>query len=181
MLHLKIADNVHVQVKKHRQAKRFKITVKQNGEISATLPFLMPYCIGKSLVYQHKPWILKQVKKINFKPLNNFNEKEGRQKAKIIIPELVNYYTALYKTNYNKITLKNIKTRWGSCSTKRNLNFNWRIILAPEKVLQYVIIHEVCHLVEMNHSRNFWQLVSQACPDYKTQRTWLRKNGYTLY
>lgn len=85
-----------------------------------------------------------------------------------------------YNFNYNNVVLKDTISRWGSCSSKGNLNFNWRLILAPEEILKYVVIHETAHLEELNHSSRFWALVSRRCPDFETHRMWLKKNGTTL-
>lgn len=80
----------------------------------------------------------------------------------------------------NRITIRNQKTRWGSCSSKGNLNFNWRLLMAPIEVLDYVVVHELCHLAYLNHSRQFWQLVGQILPDYENRREWLKSNGILL-
>lgn len=79
------------------------------------------------------------------------------------------------------VTVRDTRTRWGSCSTQGRLNFSWRLILAPETVLDYVVAHEVAHLVEMNHSRRFWALVGQLCPDVAGPRAWLKANGTQLH
>ncbi len=75
---------------------------------------------------------------------------------------------------YNRLTVRGAKTRWGSCSQKGNLNFNWKLMMAPEPVIDYVIIHELAHLKEMNHSKNFWKLVAEHCPKWRNHRKWLR-------
>jgi predicted metal-dependent hydrolase len=81
--------------------------------------------------------------------------------------------------NYNRISIRSQKSRWGSCSHKKNLNFNWRLIMLPEPVLDYVVIHELCHLQEMNHSKKFWGLVGYYCPEWKKYRKWLyQHNSY---
>ena len=82
---------------------------------------------------------------------------------------------------YNQFRIKEQKTRWGSCSKRNNLNFNWKIIMAPEKVIDYVIIHELCHLVHFNHSKEFWNLLAFYMPDYKEQAEWLKNNGISLH
>ena len=82
--------------------------------------------------------------------------------------------------NYVKLTVRGQKTRWGSCTRERALSFNWRLLLAPEAVLDYVVWHEVCHLAVMDHSPKFWGLVAHHCPDYKQHAAWLRRNGATL-
>ncbi|MDQ7072857.1 MAG: SprT family zinc-dependent metalloprotease [Gammaproteobacteria bacterium] len=85
--------------------------------------------------------------------------------------------TGLYPTS---ITIKTYKARWGSCSNKGEINFNWQLILAPQAVVDYVIFHELCHLRHPNHSADFWSLVLHFCPDYKLHRQWLKNNGYLL-
>ena len=90
------------------------------------------------------------------------------------------YYAQLLGVTYATISIRDQKTRWGSCSSKGNLSFSWRLILAPPKVLDYVVVHELCHRKEMNHSPRFWVLVESMIPDYKTHRKWLKENGEKL-
>lgn len=90
------------------------------------------------------------------------------------------YYKHIIGVSYNNVRIKEQKTRWGSCSRKGNLNFNWKIVMAPPKVMDYVIIHELCHIKHMDHSKQFWGLVQQYMPEYKEARSWLRENGINL-
>ncbi len=83
-------------------------------------------------------------------------------------------------TSYSKLTIRGQRTRWASCSRTGAMSFNWRLLLGPEPVLDYVIWHEVCHLEVMDHSPRFWALLSRRCPDYRDHVRWLRKNGATL-
>lgn len=83
--------------------------------------------------------------------------------------------------SFNGIRIKDTKTRWGSCSSKGNLNFNFRLVMAPQEVMDYIIIHELCHLRHMNHSKDFWNAVAQYMPDYEVYKEWLNKNGMRLY
>jgi len=85
-----------------------------------------------------------------------------------------------YNFSYNKIRITNARTRWGSCSSRKNLNLSWRLIMAPEVVLDYVILHELSHLREQNHGKEFWFLVEKMCPSYKEQKRWLKNNGCIL-
>ncbi len=107
-------------------------------------------------------------------------EKFYRQKAEEVIHDRLQYFNEFYDFTYYKVTLRNQKTRWGSCSSKGNLNFNWRLIMAPIEVIDYVVVHELCHLKEMNHSHLFWAEVEKAIPDHKKWRKWLRENAYLL-
>lgn len=103
-----------------------------------------------------------------------------RKKAEEVIHDRLQFFNEHYDFKYNRVTLRNQKSRWGSCSRLNNLNFNWRLIMAPIEVIDYVIVHEMCHLKEMNHSPRYWRLVAETIPDYKEVRKWLRKNHYLL-
>jgi predicted metal-dependent hydrolase len=87
----------------------------------------------------------------------------------------------LLQVKFRKISIKDTKTRWGSCTRDGNLSFSWRLVFAPEFVVRYLIVHELCHLLEMNHSQRFWKLVGGLCPDYKRANTWLKVNGSVLH
>lgn len=112
----------------------------------------------------------------------NLLEQWFRYEARIRIMERVQYYTARYGFGkpVSRIFIKDQKSRWGSCSSKCNLNFNYRLIMAPDEVLDYVVVHELCHLLHMNHSSAFWDAVERILPDYQRSREWLRKNGSKL-
>jgi predicted metal-dependent hydrolase len=103
-----------------------------------------------------------------------------RRRAHILIPDRLIAANQAFGFQYGRVTIKEQKSRWGSCSRAGNLNFNWRLLMAPLPVLDYVLIHELAHLQELNHAPAFWQLVASACPDYQVQRRWLREYGYTL-
>ncbi len=100
--------------------------------------------------------------------------------GKRIITEKVNHFTKLLNVSYNRIVLKKVSSIWGSCSHKNNLNFNRKLIMAPHKVVDYVVIHEVCHLVHHHHRKSFWDLVRSIDPEYKDHVRWLKKNQYLL-
>jgi predicted metal-dependent hydrolase len=103
-----------------------------------------------------------------------------RQEAKSKLTEASRYYADKLGVNYNGISIGDMKSRWGSCSSKGLLRYNWRLVMAPTKVMAYVAAHEVCHLLEMNHSDRFWAHVQSCMPDYKTRRKWLKTDGQNL-
>ena len=98
---------------------------------------------------------------------------DTKKKLSLMIPK----YSLSMGVNPNRITIRNQRTRWGSCSSKGNLNFNCLLSLVPERVMEYVVVHELAHLIEMNHSKRFWKIVEEIIPDYKEQKRWLKENG----
>ena len=96
------------------------------------------------------------------------------QIAREQVENRVKFFSTQHNFQFNRISIKNQRSRWGSCSTKKNLNFNWKLILTPSLCLDYVVVHELCHLKQMNHSANFWGLVKDIMPDYKIHRRRLK-------
>lgn len=103
-----------------------------------------------------------------------------KKQAKKVLMERTEVYSKLINVNPLKVTIKSQKTLWGSCSSKRNINYNYKIIMAPIEVVDYIVVHELCHLVHMNHSRQYWNVVQSILPDYKIRRQWLKDNGFKL-
>lgn len=104
-----------------------------------------------------------------------------KAEAKRILTDRAHHHAKALDRTPARITIRDTRSRWGSCSSNGNLSFSWRLILAPASVLDYVAAHEVAHLVEMNHSPRFWRLVERLVPDYKRHRAWLKRNGGTLH
>jgi predicted metal-dependent hydrolase len=103
-----------------------------------------------------------------------------RKKAEEAIRDRLDHFNQHYGFTFRRVAFKDLKSRWGSCSRAGNLNFNWRLVMAPIEVIDSVVVHELCHLKEMNHSHQFWALVEQTIPDYKQYRKWLSENQFML-
>lgn len=166
------------------------ISVQPGGEIIIRAPRLLPQTAVLSFVYQKTDWILSAYNNQKDRKPQDKNfpkdaatlalEKRYRDAAKEYIPKRVEYYHSLTGGKYEKITIRDQKTRWGSCSSNGTLSFNYRLMLAPPRVLDYVVVHELCHLTHMNHSADFWNMVASILPEYKEYRKWLKDNGHTL-
>jgi predicted metal-dependent hydrolase len=104
-----------------------------------------------------------------------------KNQALFLVQTRLKYFSDIYGIKFNRISIKNQKTRWGSCSKKGNLNFNYKLVLLPEKLADYIIVHELCHLREFNHSKAFWQLVAKTVPDYLELRQALKSNKNQLF
>ena len=110
-------------------------------------------------------------------PVSEQEIRELTELAKQVIPQRVAFFAGQMGVTYGRITIRNQKTRWGSCSQAGNLNFNCRLMKMPPEVLDYVVVHELCHRKQMNHSRAFWEEVEKVLPDYRVTRQWLKQNG----
>lgn len=111
------------------------------------------------------------------KKLSNNDIKKLADKACTCIPERVAHFAPLVGVTYGRITIRNQRTRWGSCSSRGNLNFNCLLMLTPPEVIDYVVVHELCHRKEMNHSQLFWNEVARVLPGYAEQEKWLKTHG----
>ena len=108
--------------------------------------------------------------------VRNCTAKVFRQQAKHEIRKRADYFSGLMGVSYNRICIKEQRTKWGSCSSRGNLNFNWKLIMMPEEILDYVVVHELAHRIEMNHSKRFWYEVGKMLPDYREREKWLKMN-----
>lgn len=167
--------------------KTLSISLDENGDIIAKAPLRMQeYQIAK-FIESKKNWIIKKQAQMKIRRTNHAAEKAldihmiapkgltyGEWASRIITRRVAELAT-LMQVRYGNIHIRQQKTRWGSCSSKGNLNFNWRLVLMPEEVMDYVIIHELCHLRYMNHSKEFWQYVGSVMPDYAKWKQWLKE------
>ena len=103
-----------------------------------------------------------------------------KKRSREYIEEMVNRYSQTLGLNPGGIRISNALCRWGSCSSDNHLSFSWRLIMAPCSIIDYVVVHELTHMKEKNHSMRFWGLVAKTIPDYKKQRLWLKENGHLL-
>jgi predicted metal-dependent hydrolase len=174
-------ENIIYQVRESVRARCLRITIHPGGELSATLPRGMNINKLEYFIQQKTDWILRKINLAKKRKPSILLPKSSRREylavkgqalklAKLKIEE----FNKFYNFQYSLVSIRNQKTRWGSCSRKGNLNFNYRIIHLPEKYLDYIIVHELCHLKQFNHSKNFWELVGQAIPDYKILRKEIR-------
>lgn len=155
-----------------------------------------PFTSGKAISYLGKNYKLDVVKEAvdgiafqgkfliaehNLQRGKAILEQWYKQKAKEKITPLVERYARQLGVEYNDILISDLKYRWGSCTLKGNLNFNWRLIKAPQFVINYVVIHELAHLIELNHSERFWNIVRVQMPNYLEAKEWLRGNGEWIF
>lgn len=171
---------VHYQLHIRKQSKNIRITIASDGKIRVTSPKWMPEKLIRKLLQEKSSWIEAHLQCYKtHDSSNSFNSKKEylkhKDQALIFVKKKVEELNVYYKFSYKKITVKNQKTLWGSCSRKGNLNFNYKIIHLPEKLANYIIVHELCHLQECNHGKRFWSLVSETTPNYLTLKNELKE------
>ena len=161
------------------------IHIDADKRVIIKAPIGTPVHVAEDFLREKKSWIINQLAKVEkqdklAQELGPLSEKDIialKKKAKKLIPERVAYYANLSGITYNRIFIRLQKSRWGSCSMEGNLNFNCMLMKAPERVQDYVVVHELCHRKEMNHSQRFWALVGEVIPEYRECRRWLKENG----
>lgn len=170
----------------NKMAKHMRLTVYPSTGLKVTCPCKLKNVIVEKFILQNRNWILSKLKFFK-KSQNNQSQSNNRIeylnhkiKAYKFIFGRVEYFSNMYNINFNKISIKNQKTRWGSCSRVGNLNFNYKILFLPKILADYVIVHEICHLIEFNHSKKFWDLVGIAIPNHKNVRKELKMSKIYL-
>ena len=165
--------------------KSLALQVKGNGTVVVRAPLRMSEDKIDRFVREHLDWIEKQkdrIQELSGKRhvITEQERADGIQKALKIFPERTAFFAERMGVDYGRITVREQKTRWGSSSQRGNLNFNWKLVLMPQDLLDYVVVHELAHRKEMNHSARFWAIVEQELPDYQKRRNELKKMGQLL-
>jgi len=178
-----ISDKViKYKIKNSYRANHIRLALYPDKSIVVTKPFLCSQKTVEKFIKSKKEWIEKKIQHFDALPKKRIFPREyylkNKEIARKIVQNKVDKYSHELSLSYQKISIRDQKTRWGSCSKMGNLNFNYKIILLPEHLQNYIVIHELCHLKELNHSKNFWNLVEKACPDYKKYRRELKNTNF---
>jgi predicted metal-dependent hydrolase len=174
-------EKIEYQLKKHKTAKRLKVAIYCGGDVIVTAPWRMNFKNVERFMRENAEWMIEKLKKMKkekedsiFVKNNPKEYKRLKEAARTFVSERIEKWNQFYGFPYNRIFIKNQRTRWGSCSSNRNLSFNYKILLLPKKHADYIIVHELCHLKEFNHSKRFWNLVAETFPDYEKIVTQMR-------
>ena len=168
--------------------KTIQVEVRADCSVIVRAPYYTQRSEIDGFLEEKDEWIKKNIEKMRKRnetllqtdKLSRQEVRELAERALADIPPRVRYYASVMGIRYGIVTIRNQRTRWGSCSSKGNLNFNCLLMLLPEEVRDYVIIHELCHIPEPNHSRAFWAMVEKYCPDHKRIRKYLTDEGDAL-
>lgn len=172
-----------VNLRKHRGARRMTLSVRQDASVWITLPYWVSYASGKKFAESQREWIQTRVDR-----LSSRSKRQGdigsrkhylkhKEEARTFIHERLEYWNQFYNFTYKRVSVRNQRSLWGSCSSNKNLNFNYALLFLPLELADYVIVHELCHLKELNHGPKFWKLIERTLPEYKKHVKAL--NGYS--
>ncbi|HCT92017.1 MAG TPA: metal-dependent hydrolase [Lachnospiraceae bacterium] len=176
---LRYADCVYPYTVVRSDRKTLAVQVRPGGEVQVRAPRKMKQETIRQFVWEHREWLRRKVAESRAASVGEeYSPQEKarlREQAREILRIKADYFARLMGVQYNRIFIKEQKTVWGSCSAKGNLNFNWKLILAGPDQLEYVVVHELAHLKEMNHSPAFWREVENVLPDYRERRKRLKE------
>ena len=167
--------------------KTLSLQIKPDGTLLVRAPLCLPKAEIEDFLREKSPWIEKNLAKVKDAsrageeaPLSMEDIRALADEAMQAIPPRVRRFAERMGVTYGRITIRNQRTRWGSCSSDGNLNFNCLLMRTPDDVLEYVVVHELCHRKEMNHSPKFWAEVERVLPNYRESKRWLKENGSGL-
>lgn len=171
-------DNQKIRciIKNHPRSRNLKLSINSDGTCTVTKPFWVARKFAEIFVFEKFDWIIKKIQEVQENSLfSNKKYSDYKEDARAHISERIKFLNLKYGFEYNKIYIRDQKSRWGSCSSKGNLNFSYKLLFLPSELSDYIIVHELCHLREMNHSKKFWDLVGDTFPNHKELRRELRK------
>ena len=159
--------------------KTISVQLSPTGEVVVRAPSRMAMRDIARFLEEKRDWIETHLRKLpEVQPKLTDTELGALARhAKEVVPEIVARFAPLVGVDYGRVTIRAQRTRWGSCSARGNLNFNCLLMLTPDDVMEYVVVHELCHRKEMNHSARFWAEVERVIPSYRESRRWLKENG----
>ncbi len=166
---------------RNRKTRSVRLAVARGGVVTVTAPRLFPLWLIEKFIIRKSAWLLSKIDHFKqYKPaLSRENQRAEflahKERARALVESRVEKWNEFYQFTFNKITIKKQRARWGSCSEKGNLNFNYKIVFLPDYLVDYIVVHELCHLGEMNHSKDFWALVARTLPEYRRLRTELSR------
>ena len=167
---------------RHRWARRYILRVLDDGTVRVTLPRWGSKREAIAFVERSSDWIARQIGRQLARPAVVIpDQQQIRRRAVEQLPSELLALARTHDITVKRVSIRNQRTRWGACSSDGSITLNWRLMLVPDYVREYVIIHELMHRRELNHSRRFWRHVAAACPRHQEARHWLRREGQRLF
>ena len=174
-------ESLKFTLKRSTRARRIRLTLHPNGELVVTVPERLPTTRIDAFIETQRDWILHQRARLERQPAESLPELTRahflahKATALLHVQGLIDAIARIHVFTYREVSIKRLRKRWGSCSRRGNLNFNYALLFLPHHVAEYVVVHELCHLRQLNHSTAFWREVESILPDYRERRARLRR------
>lgn len=176
-----ISPDIKVIFKRVRRSRHLRLSFGADGRVLLTRPFWVSESSARAFLRSKEKWLAIQWQKWQARDDNYFRRGnredylQNKEKARLLVAERLAYFNKFYNFSFKRLSIRDQRSRWGSCSKSGGLNFNYRIVFLPTELADYLVVHELCHLGELNHSPAFWRLVAKTIPDYESRRRLLRK------
>jgi predicted metal-dependent hydrolase len=180
-----LETQVEYTLRTSNKTRRLRLTIHHDGAFVVSAPPSMPQNVIEQFIISKSHWVIDKLgyfKQFPNRTILKSTKKDftkNKQTALTMVRARLAYFNSFYNFRFNNVAIRAQKTRWGSCSKKGNLNFNYQILSLPQHLSDYIIVHELCHLAEFNHSKRFWDLVAQTVPNHKALRHELKSNWHT--
>ena len=175
-------QEVEFDFRRRKGNRNIRLSINSSGEIALSAPWWVSSRRAEKMLFEKSDWVLEKLENFKkrqsdslFRPIKKEEYQKIKKAAEKLAREKLEKFNAFYGFHYGKVSIRNQKSRWGSCSEKGNLNFNCRIVYIPDHWIDYLVVHELCHLKEFNHSKNFWNLVAKTIPDWKEIKKAMRR------
>jgi predicted metal-dependent hydrolase len=165
---------------RHRRARRYILRVGSDGVVRVTIPRGGSRREAQAFAGRHHAWIVEERSRVLEPAIPPATQRALQERARIELPRQLRALAAQHGVTVTRVSIRNQRTRWGSCGRNGHICLNWRLMAMPDWVRHYILIHELMHLRRLDHSPRYWKLVADACPSYREARTWLRAHGRTL-
>lgn len=172
---------IKITLRRVRRSRHLRLSIAADGRVLLTRPFWVTERAAREFLKTKEAWLLEKWRELQARPDNYFHRGgredylKHKEAARVLVKRKLEYFNNFYKFDFKRISIRDQRSRWGSCSKAGGLNFNYRIVFLPENLVDYLIVHELCHLKELNHSSDFWRLVEKTIPDYKERRRALKQ------
>ncbi|MEI7512217.1 MAG: SprT family zinc-dependent metalloprotease [Candidatus Uhrbacteria bacterium] len=174
-------EPVGYELKRRAYQRRIRISVKPGGQVIVSAGKHVPVLLIKGFIRHHQTWIDQTVQKLKDRPVSILKKQDVAEYKRVkkttlkLVEERLAYFNQTYQFSWKRISIRNQKSQWGSCSRSGTLSFNYKLAMIPSELADYVIVHELCHVQQMNHGPRFWALITKTVPDWRERRRALKR------
>ena len=170
-------------IRKYSRAKHLRLAINSRGCLVASKPWYLSNRAVARFISDQAQWVIEKLElsaQTNNYQVERLEYLAHKEQARELVLKKIEKFNSIYQFKFSRVSIRQPKTRWGSCSSRGNLNFNYKLVFLPEPMVDYIVVHELAHFKKANHSHEFWELVESVMPNYREKKNWLRVNGANL-